>query len=889
MAKKKAIKLAAASAVAASAFVAAAPAQTDAASNVAVEVSKAVTQMKKAYHTYSDVTSQGKFAPIADVYKEYNAAKAAYKNAKALVTKAGGEHKEAYLAQLDATYNEYIAKRVITYIDAFNYATALEDKKEALEAALEEKEWDKAEDLFHEISYELNTRTVILHRVYGKTARELLVEAFKQEAQDLRDSITNEVSVKMYYDKAEDLVAEGKLEDAKKAMDHVADYVAKLDKDTDFGAALLTKVSEVKAAYEAKLAPAVESVSAINGKELQITFNKAIDKATVIGDGTGTPTVDADGTLKDGVFKFNNVDGKDLKASLSKDGKVLTVVSASTWEGNLAVEVKADSIKGLDGKFASAFLKAFDLGEDTTRATVTGVNYVSKYVHEITFSEPLASEGAVTYSYADGSTTAIAASGVLSGDGKTYTVTFTSVLPNKEVNVNFAALEDGAGNKSVPTTAKITVSDADKTKPVVSSVTNTGYNGTATSFQIKLSEPVAANATVTGITVAGVATTTASVDAKDNTIINATVAGKISGSQLVHIAADTFIDLNGNGNAEVGQFYNFSIDTAAPTVVGQSVERVNGLEYLVLTFNEDIEIGAAPAAVAFKSVDKFGMEQTTTDGTPTIAKFNVVNGKSKQLSVALDALEDNTAYKVSFAEGLVKDGYNNVSAALNNVAFTTSTVNTGVGTSNVATIDATPATPGKITVTFTKPVNVASAQNVANYTVEGATVSKATVTANSSAGATVVLTLADNTVETSGYYNVTVGAITPFNSLDSANAAKTAASYLKENVRSVVKSKVLTSLTAETFGLNVTFDDATVASSAGTANDFELYVDGKATGVKLDVNAASGSATISYDDTVAGAVKDFTTATSIKLVALDTIDIKDTTGNVVNVSEIVIK
>ncbi|WP_197198989.1 hypothetical protein [Cytobacillus firmus] len=54
MAKKKAIKLAAASAVAASAFVAAAPAQTDAASNVAVEVSKAVTQMKKAYHTYSD-------------------------------------------------------------------------------------------------------------------------------------------------------------------------------------------------------------------------------------------------------------------------------------------------------------------------------------------------------------------------------------------------------------------------------------------------------------------------------------------------------------------------------------------------------------------------------------------------------------------------------------------------------------------------------------------------------------------------------------------------------------------------------------------------------------------------------------------------------------------
>lgn len=246
MAKKKAIKLAAASAVAASAFVAAAPAQTDAASNVAVEVSKAVTQMKKAYHTYSDVTAQGKFAPIADVYKEYNAAKKAYANAKALVNKAGGADKDKHLAALEDTYAEYIAKRVITYIDAYNYATTLQDKQIALEEALKNKDWDAAEKQYHAISYELKTRTVILDRVYGKSTRELLRGSFKADAQAARDSIQNEVSVKIYFDKAEGLLNDGKLEEAKAAMDHVADYVAKLDKDTDFGAALLAKVAAAK-------------------------------------------------------------------------------------------------------------------------------------------------------------------------------------------------------------------------------------------------------------------------------------------------------------------------------------------------------------------------------------------------------------------------------------------------------------------------------------------------------------------------------------------------------------------------------------------------------------------------------------------------------------------
>lgn len=205
-------------------------------------------------------------------------------------------------------------------------------------------------------------------------------------------------------------------------------------------------------------------------------------------------------------------------------------------------------------------------------------------------------------------------------------------------------------------------------------------------------------------------------------------------------------------------------------------------------------------------------------------------------------------------------------------------------------IGTAPATPGKVTVTFSKPVNVASAQNAANYDVEGATVKSAEVKVNGAGGATVELTLNDETVETTGFYNVTVKPIQTFNSLDTANRETTASVNLKENVRAVLSSSVLQSLTADTLAVKLTFNDTTVADAAGL--DFELYVDGKATGEKFTAGSfTNGIVTVSWDDATSAAtsVADLTTATSIKLVPVSTLDIADHTGNLVKVSDVVIK
>ncbi|EIJ80367.1 hypothetical protein PB1_08397 [Bacillus methanolicus PB1] len=388
--KKKAIKLAAASAVAASAFVASAPAQTDAASNVAAEVSKSVTQIKKAYHTYSDVTAKGEFADIKVVYKEYNAAKAAYNNAKALVNKAGGSKKDAYLAQLDSTYNEYIKKRVVTYIDAYNYAKKLEEKKIALEKAIADKDLTAAEKYYHEISYELKSRTVILDRVYGQTTRELLRKEFKTAAQDVRDSLVNDITVVVKLRAADEAIKKGDLATADAALKVANEYLPKVTET--FKAKLTEENTKVKAAYDAANTPKVESVSAINAKQVEVKFNKALDRNTVTVDNfTVTQTGDAAGSDRlTGAGATNAIGTTNTgSAVLSADGKTVILTlnndAALTNPTTVTVTVSAN-VKDTSGKAIEATTKTVSFS-DSSVPVAEKVETVGSNQFRVIFSE----------------------------------------------------------------------------------------------------------------------------------------------------------------------------------------------------------------------------------------------------------------------------------------------------------------------------------------------------------------------------------------------------------------------------------------------------------------------------------------------------------------------
>lgn len=389
MNKKKAIKLLTASAIAASAFVAPNPNAPQAATNVNAVVNHAKAQFKNAYYTYSQtVTKTGKFADIRKVYAEYNKAKKAYADAVALVKKAGGKKKEAYLADLDATYKEYIKKRVVTYLDAYNYAVKLDEMRKELEAAVAAKDMDKAEGLYHTISYELKYRTVILDRVYGKTTRDLLRVKFKAKAQKLRDSLVYDITVSMKLRVAEAAINKGDLDAAEKALADAEKALAKVT--NTFKAKLISKEETIKAAYQAKATPKVVNVRAINAKELVIHFNKAIDKSTVI-EASGANS----GTLVDGVITVSSLDNHPVTinaavATLSDHGKTLTLKlkDNEVFDGRYNVSITKGAIKTTDGKPVQGYTATMKVRDNVapiiTKAQLTDANKIT-----LTFSEPV--------------------------------------------------------------------------------------------------------------------------------------------------------------------------------------------------------------------------------------------------------------------------------------------------------------------------------------------------------------------------------------------------------------------------------------------------------------------------------------------------------------------
>ncbi|MEC1891652.1 hypothetical protein [Cytobacillus firmus] len=712
MSKKKAIKLAAASAVAASAFVAAAPAQTDAASNVAVEVSKAVTQMKKAYHTYSDVTANGEFAPIADVYKEYNAAKKAYANAKALVNKAGGADKDKHLAALEDTYADFIAKRVITYIDAYNYATTLQDKQFALEDALKEKDWDAAEEQYHAISYELNTRTVILDRVYGKTTRELLRGSFKADAQEARNSIINEVSVKMYYDQIDALLEEGKLEEAEAKMKKIAEFVEKLDADTDFGAALLERVEAAEKKYDELSVPKVESVSAINLKQVEVKLNKVVDKDTAVKSNFAVT-----GAIID-------------TAVVSEDGKTVTLTLQSALTQKSDHTVYVSNLKTDTGAKFPSYVKDITV-EDTVAPKIASATATTKddKVNSFTlkFSEPVSF---TTIKVGD------SILGAAKVDDYTYTVSGKELEAGKSYEVEVYGLTDLAGNKGgTPERGSIVVTK-DAVKPSFS-INNVGPK----TFEVKFDKDMSTAVAVDSIKVK---------DSKGNAVaLKSLPAFKDDKRTLVvDLAALPFADATVNtatldvtvqalqdklGNVVETKTTSVTLvrDTAAPAIKEAKFTAANEVE---VEFTEVVT-----------GVEKEDFFVNKADGTAatTVTSVTPVAGTNKY-KLGLGSSLKNGSYSLVLGVNKVSDVSSN-----NNAAQVLTLTNDKETVTPVAPISAYIQTAGvtsaakTVTVTFDKNdvlsgINPATgnlyvdgADNKALYSINGAALpTKAKVTFN---------------------------------------------------------------------------------------------------------------------------------------------------------------
>ena len=132
MNKKKAIKIATATAIAASAFTAVAPAQSDAAVSVKNQVEASKKAMKKPYTTY---TSSKSLTSATVIKKQIASAKSAQAKANTAIknSKSSAKVKNAYYAEIKA-YGIYITYAQ-GYVNAITLNTRAEEK--ALAAAIE--------------------------------------------------------------------------------------------------------------------------------------------------------------------------------------------------------------------------------------------------------------------------------------------------------------------------------------------------------------------------------------------------------------------------------------------------------------------------------------------------------------------------------------------------------------------------------------------------------------------------------------------------------------------------------------------------------------------------------------------------------------------------------
>lgn len=795
MEKKKAIKIAAATAIAASAFTAVAPTQSDAATSLKTQVSKAKATIKKPYDTYSQAKT---LASTKTVQSQIDAAKAAKKSILKAINKSkySKSVKASYTKQVNA-YNKYI-----TYADGYvkvvTYAQKAQGSLTAAIAQLKglnpDTDYAAIQDQYNTLQTAITTaEKAIKDTVVGGNVEKLLFAKYTQAA---KTALNGELK---------DLYA---------------------------------------AAVDVAKAPYVKSVSAVDAKTVVVKFNKAIDASTIVDTKSTTDT--KDDTIKTDSIKFTAIDGQSavtsnsVLASLSADGKTLTL-TAQTGEAftkRFTVDI-ANTIKDTTGVALTKYSQILDT-TDNTQPTVTGVSYEDNGLTlKVSFSEALASAG--TVKLFDGTTDLSSYATPSFTAGKNYIkipLGNTNIPVGKDLKLQIIGATDFNANALTPNPYETTVkkSTSDTTKPTVASVTVVNDKKVKVTFSEKLS----GNPT---ITIGGNATTVTSDDT--GTVYTATLGSALSGLQSV--AVSSYSDLASNAGDAYSKVVELKADTTAPKLVSSEVKKIDGIEKLILTFDENVNpkntVQVLGASDRYTNTDGINVAFGTTFTTNTASNFalyNAVDGESKSVALDITDLPKGT-YTLNLPNGIVEDLASSANAygEAKSITFvrTTNSLTTkpaldaNTSGNGVTTID-----NSTIEFTFTQAVDN-SALNLANYNIDGISLASAVFYGNNK---TVRVKLADNANAVSGTRTITVRNITNTSGIVMDNA---------------ITSEVINENVAPTFTASLTSPDVIkVVFSEPVANS------------TLSSALAAGNFAVKYDGSVkavSGVYEDATTSTSV--------------------------
>ncbi|KAB2862234.1 MAG: hypothetical protein F9K39_11310 [Exiguobacterium chiriqhucha] len=402
-------------------------------------------------------------------------------------------------------------------------------------------------------------------------------------------------------------------------------------------------------------APMVSSVKLLNAKELEINFSKPVDASTLL----------YNGMLKDGTVEIDHIPDaqrlKGLRGTLSKDGKTLVVRAEKTFDGRYAV-LASSKIEGLDGKALVPFKEIYTF-EDNVRPVLNDPEYLENNRVKFTFSEPVnvdsedELEKKLELKDASGAGYKVDVD-KLSWDGKSFILDLSDAqfVAGKDYKLTLVGLRDFAGNFISPNpVTKIVqkkVIDAVNPSVVGMSSSKPGY------LTVTFSEAVYVDRYNH---VAKITLTNGEIEADldDNAWLDE--SGKVltvrdhSFIGQIDVKVSHFRDLAGNYGAASTKLVNFTNDAEAPYVTGAEVKVIDGKNYLVLTYSEEVDV--------LSNGEMYGSYITPNGVEKKISADTYASAYSKnQIKTPISELELGN-YSVKLPASLVEDVVDNPSAA----------------------------------------------------------------------------------------------------------------------------------------------------------------------------------------------------------------------------------
>jgi hypothetical protein len=691
MANKRVFKLATASAVAASALVAAVPAS--AASVTYEQAEKQVNLAREAANVLHAAYTKG-----ADyenrVVAEYDEARRHLIWAEQRVNGLKDAKQKSYLnSRLDGL--RATIERTNDYNNAVRAADFLEDAREVVVAEMSKgfSDLDAAKAAQADLVAKEKLAKTNFAKVYGAEMQKSFTELYiTADHKALQTNTYYGVALASYLVEADKAIKANDVATAEKFLGYAEGAAGKLTNE-DLKADLTADWTELKSDLEAIKVPKVESVSAINATKLQVTFNKEVNEAAA--------------ELATNYTFVGLASGTTWTAELQSDNKtvVLTLDKAIENDTTFVATVDEVATKADTTVKTAKYTKTLTFS-DTVRPTFTNAVYPKPGVAELNFSEELSTAGTVVVY--DGLVESTTVTKTLDGSK----LTLGSLELNKEYKVVITGAKDRSGNliaAPIEVTVKNTLSDT--VKPVATSVSSQGID----TVKVQFSEAILptagkyANIKVNGVNATG--TINQSFDAKTNVL---TVSGitDISSGDVKSITVEAFEDLAGLDGVAVTKVLSFT--TAAPSLQSTQVVKEGTKTFAVLTFDKAVA-SVDPSVNATYVTSENVYKTTTLPGTVDVDK--------KQVKLEVTGKEAGT-YTVTFAKDKLSDG---TTGNANPV-----TVNFTVGTSVDSTVpevaalffagetlpSGATAEAGTVYVSYSKPMS-SSALNADNYKVDG--------------------------------------------------------------------------------------------------------------------------------------------------------------------------